>query len=808
MNTDGASYRFKALHIPSLSQPLLSFCCLFLKNCDLIRSGKDTLNLIDSTNDINLFSVKVVGQVLVANASALVQKGQLSGLVSHSLKVQSIDSGLLHRRASHPNGVALRKLFKIHSTTLTCEACRLSKSTWLPFLGKLPVSTHPLQYLYMDLSGKITPATIGGASYYFKITDAFSSFKHVYIFKSKSDAFSQFKVFYQLVTNLHSRNVINVVINGGGEFCSNEFEAWFKEKGINHQITAPYTPQQNSIAERGNRTTSEKAQALLKQANFPSSIWGEAVSTAVFYENITPMRQLKWSTPHELWFGHRFDSSRLRVFGCKAYVNIPKERRVGKFGDTAREGIFVGYQLDIPNWRVLTAGRRIEYSHDIIFDETAYPGISPSAQAGTPILSDFFEDNEAFHSPSVPSPNDSAPSSSESSPAPSVYHSDNDSSNDIESQLLGCDPNIITTRRRAAAAHHLLTATPFYDPLFSFSTIMDPQVTLSSPIPKTFSAAMASPKAEDWKRAVDIELEAMACLNVWQMVPFPEDRSLLGIVWVFRKKFDTDGNLVKFKARLCAQGSAQVEGIDYNETYAPTGRPAALRAMLAVGMNEGMDIHQMDIRNAFLNGALDEDIYLRPPSGLSVPPGHCLKLLKSIYGLKQAPRVWYRELLAFFKSIDFAPSPVDNMAIVSHNVGRFKKLVSDCFLMDNLGPARSLLGIKIDRFDNHVKLSQEKYVDGILAEYNMTNNRFVDTPMVPHTRLVASTKNEREEFHQLGVNYRRTIGSINYLSVSTRPDIAFTVSQLSQHLENPGIKHWRAFLHLLRYLSGTKSAGI
>ncbi|POW22111.1 hypothetical protein PSHT_01588 [Puccinia striiformis] len=368
--------------------------------------------------------------------------------------------------------------------------------------------------------------------------------------------------------------------------------------------------------------------------------------------------------------------------------------------------------------------------------------------------------------------------------------------------------NIITTRRRAAAAHHLLTATPFYDPLFSFSTIMDPQVTLSSPIPKTFSAAMASPKAEDWKRAVDIELEAMACLNVWQMVPFPEDRSLLGIVWVFRKKFDTDGNLVKFKARLCAQGSAQVEGIDYNETYAPTGRPAALRAMLAVGMNEGMDIHQMDVRNAFLNGALDEDIYLRPPSGLSVPPGHCLKLLKSIYGLKQAPRVWYRELLAFFESIDFAPSPVDNMAIVSHNVGRFKKLVSDCFLMDNLGPARSLLGIKIDRFDNHVKLSQEKYVDGILAEYNMTNNRFVDTPMVPNTRLVASTKNEREEFHQLGVNYRRTIGSINYLSVSTRPDIAFTVSQLSQHLENPGIKHWRAFLHLLRYLSGTKSAGI
>ncbi|POW22754.1 hypothetical protein PSHT_00941 [Puccinia striiformis] len=880
INTDGVSYRFKALHIPSLSQPLLSFCRLFLKNCDLIRSGTDTLNLVNSTNDLKLFSVKIVGKVLVANASALVQKGQHSGSISRSLKVQNIDSGLLHRRAGHPNGVALRKLFNIHSTTLNCEACRLSKSTRLPYLGKLPVSTHPLQYIYMDLSGKITPATIGGASYYFKITDAFSSFKYVYILKSKSDAFFQFKEFYQLVTNLHSRNVINVITDGGGEFCSNEFEAWFKEKGINHQITAPYTPQQNSVAERGNRTTSEKARALLKHANLPSTIWGEAVSTAVFYENITPMRQLKWSTPCETWFGHRFDSSCLRVSGCRAYVNIPKERRVGKFGDTAKEGILVGYQLGIPNWRVLTAGGRIEYSHDVIFDETAYPGISPSAQAGIPILSNFFEDNIPVVSPPA-----SAPSSPEESPTPSVYHSDDESSAGVKSQLLGnadhpgavwedsgpnlptgslhgetllpqqantsnpkpsyhyvpasqpaprnissdVDPaNIISTKRRAAAARHLLTATPFYDPLFAFSTIMPPQVSLSSPVPKTFSAAMASSEAEDWRRAVDIKLEAMARLNVWKMVPLPEGRSLLGSVWVFQKKFDADGNLVKFKARLCAQGSAQVEGVDYDETYAPTGRPAALRAMIAVGINEGMDIHQMDVRNAFLNGTLDEDIYLRPPSGLSVPPGHCLKLLKSIYGLKQAPRVWYCELLAFFESIDFAPSPadpclfisavtswkcfvhvyVDDMAIVSDDVGRFKKLVSERFLMDDLGPARSLLGIKIDRFDTYVKLSQEKYVDGILAEYNMTTNRSVDTPMVPNTRLVASTEHERVEFRRLGINYRRAIGSINYLSVSTRPDIAFTVSQLSQHLENPGIKHWRAFLHLLRYPSGTKSAGI
>ncbi|KAH9468629.1 hypothetical protein Pst134EA_033370 [Puccinia striiformis f. sp. tritici] len=327
---------------------------------------------------------------------------------------------------------------------------------------------------------------------------------------------------------------------------------------------------------------------------------------------------------------------------------------------------------------------------------------------------------------------------------------------------------------------------PFHDPLFAFSAV-SPSIGNNDPAPRTFSAAMASPEAEDWKRAVDLELEAMVRLGVWQMVPIPQGRNLLGTVWVFRKKYDADGNLVKFKARLCAQGSAQQEGVDYDDTYAPTGRPGGLRAIIAIGVNERMEIHQMD-----------------------------------------APRVWYRELLSFFESINFAPSPadpclfvsavpgwkcfvhvyVDDMAIVSDDVGRFKKLVTDRFLMDDLGPARSLLGIKINRFKDHVTLTQEKYAEDILAEYNMVLPRPVDTPMVPNTRLVVATEHEQLEFRRLNINYRRAIGSINYLAVSTRPDIAFAVSQLSQHLENPGIRHWRAFLHLLRYISGTKSAGI
>jgi hypothetical protein len=126
----------------------------------------------------------------------------------------------------------------------------------------------------------------------------------------------------------------------------------------------------------------------------------------------------------------------------------------------------------------------------------------------------------------------------------------------------------------------------------------------------------------------------MKDLKVWDIAVMPEDKSLLGTIWVFRKKKDSNGIVVKFKARLCPQGSRQEEGVNFTHTYAPTGRAASVRAALMVGLSKGYKIHQMDAKNAFLNGNLQETVYLRAPPGLDVPPGHCLRLNKAIYGLK------------------------------------------------------------------------------------------------------------------------------------------------------------------------------
>ncbi|MBW0537287.1 hypothetical protein O181_077002 [Austropuccinia psidii MF-1] len=204
------------------------------------------------------------------------------------LNNNKIQMKLLHARAGHPSIEILRRMFKVTIPKIDCEACALSKSHRLPYSGVLPTAVKPLEFIHMDLSGRISPPTIGGAQYYFKITDQFTSFKYVFLLKNKSEAFHYFKKFCSIAFSLFRIYPINAIMDNGGEFVSSAFKAYFEKLGIQSHFTAPYTPQQNPVAERGNRTTSEKARSLLKHAHLPNQLWGEAVITAVFYENISP----------------------------------------------------------------------------------------------------------------------------------------------------------------------------------------------------------------------------------------------------------------------------------------------------------------------------------------------------------------------------------------------------------------------------------------------------------------------------------------------------------------------------------------
>ncbi|MBW0546946.1 hypothetical protein O181_086661, partial [Austropuccinia psidii MF-1] len=286
--------------------------------------------------------------------------------------------------------------------------------------------------------------------------------------------------------------------------------------------------------------------------------------------------------------------------------------------------------------------------------------------------------------------------------------------------------------------------------------------------------------------------------------------------------------ITEYKERLCAQGLSQTFGQDYSKTFAPTGHLHSLRALIAYSVREGLDFQQLDIYSDFLNASLDEDVYLSIPQGLLMcRKSYCLKLKKAIYGLRKAPLAWYKRLMTWLVCSGFtasvsdpcvffraAPPPiwlffhVDDIAVFGRKLSSFKRDMKCKFDVKDIGEADLILGIKLNRVNGGLILSQTHYVESVLALYGMSECRPVATPMVPNSHLEEGSLKECSEFKALVTSYRSTMGTLSYLSVATRPDISFAVSSLSQFLENPGIGHWNAFLHVLSYLKGTSDLGL
>lgn len=347
--------------------------------------------------------------------------------------------------------------------------------------------------------------------------------------------------------------------------------------------------------------------------------------------------------------------------------------------------------------------------------------------------------------------------------------------------------------------------------------------------PRTIEEAMAGPHKKEWLAAIESELKSLLANNTWNKVQrdkLPNDTNITGSRWVFKVK--SDG---RFKARLVAQGYTQREGVDYFETYAPVARFASIRFILALAALHGLHIHQMDVVTAFLNGLLDEDVYMEPPPGVTVGKersNHVFKLRKALYGLKQSPRAWYQVIDRFMYDQGFERSLcdpavyiqragvtkgvfpmiiaiyVDDLLIVGGHmthINHFKKTLSKRFEMKDLGVAKTLLGIDIHRLkDGSIFINQEGYINGLLSRFGMTECKPAYTPMAT-TDITGGTPFDVNEYLQLG-------GSIAWPALGTRPDIAYAVGYLGRFNANPTTAHHHAQKRVLCYLAYTKSYGL
>ena len=201
--------------------------------------------------------------------------------------------------------------------------------------------------------------------------------------------------------------------------------------------------------------------------------------------------------------------------------------------------------------------------------------------------------------------------------------------------------------------------------------------------PKNFYEAVSSPEAKFWKEAIQAELDSLSQNKTWVLVDLPPGAKPIGCKWVFKKKYFPDGSIDKYKARLVAKGFTQKENIDYFDTFSPVTRIASIRVLMALASIHKLYIHQMDVKTAFLNGDLDEEIYMVQPNWCVIPgqENKVCKLVKSLYGLKQAPKQWHEKLDQVLLSGGFSTVEVERCV--------YTKLMNDncviiCLYVDDM----------------------------------------------------------------------------------------------------------------------------
>ncbi|KAJ9550150.1 hypothetical protein OSB04_014195 [Centaurea solstitialis] len=343
--------------------------------------------------------------------------------------------------------------------------------------------------------------------------------------------------------------------------------------------------------------------------------------------------------------------------------------------------------------------------------------------------------------------------------------------------------------------------------------------------PLKVADALADP---DWFMAMQDEINQFVRLKVWRLVPRPEGKSIIDTKWIFKNKKDEDNIVVRNKARLVAKGYRQQEGIDYNETFAPVARIEAIRMFLAYAAHKDFTVYQMDVKTAFLNGVLKEEVYVSQPEGFvdQDHPDHVYILDKALYGLKQAPRAWYDSLSQFLVESGYSKGKIDNTLFIKREgehimlvqiyvddiifgstcpnfCEKFSKLMMTRYEMSMMGELNFFLGLQVKQLSAGIFINQAKYIKDILKKYNLENAKIMKTPMSPSCALDSDPDGTAVDV----TTYRGMIGSLMYLTAS-RPDIMFSTCLCARYQSKPKVSHLKAVKRIFRYLKGTINLGL
>ncbi|KAJ9546735.1 hypothetical protein OSB04_019278 [Centaurea solstitialis] len=727
---------------------------------------------------------------------------------------------------------------------------RLSKDTLCPACekGKMRISSHPpkmdtnskspLDMIHMDLCGPMRVESLDRKKYMLVLVDEFSRFTWLEFLRAKSDAADRIIAFIKQIQVLLGRKVKKLRSNNGTEFRNAKLQSFLEDVGISHNFSAVRTPQQNGVIERKNRTLVEAARSMMAHSGVPQAFLAEAVSTACFTQNQTLIIKRIGKTAYEMieqhnlgkfdpksdesiFIGYSHNSKTYRVFNKRTRTILESSNVDFSETETYSDANPSNPNALLPELSTAppsTNSASNTFASDFIdladYDLPTLTGpIIVPAQAGsttTSVSSDAFVTEPSSKPPSVASPepvreqtthpvlapiSEDAPLSSPSSAqktyaqvvreprleAEPLTNLEEGSSSGNQTEVLAVhDENDASNDQQA---HTKSPKNVHNVNLFGgFLSDFEP-----SDVPQALSD-------QDWVRAMQEELAEFERNKVWRLVTRPWGKSIIGLKWIFRNKKDENDLIIRNKARLVAKGYRQQEGIDYDETFVLVARIEAIQIFLAYVAHKNMTVYQMDVKCAFLNGVLQEEVYVEQPKSFMDPryPTHVYVLDKALYGLKQAPRAWYETLTEYLIGAGYKKGTIDttlflqrsgsDLIIVQIYVDdiifastkpelckEFENTMKSQFKMSMMGELTFFLVLQVRQRPDGIFINQSKYVHDLLKRFDFGGSNSAATPMPKNFQLNVDSSGKPVD----RINYRAIIGSLLYLMAS-RPDIVFS----------------------------------
>jgi transposase InsO family protein len=810
------------LYVPKLKSNLLSVR-EFAAGGHSLCFDRNKIYLLEGGGRIEVGSVEMRHYVITCVDKALATKEDVLPC-KHEL----------HKRFAHRNLQDISKMISLGLPASPCECsdicedCLKGKLSRKPFSAAKPVA-EVLDVVVSDVHGPMPVESIGRKRYFVTFIDAKSRYSEVKFIRKKSDVPQVTINYIESLKTQYGKKPKIFRSDRGTEYIDQRLQTYLEKEGIRFESTVGYCPQQNGIAERKNRTLGEAALTLLSDSGLPANHWAEAVNYANYCNNRVVAKNQKMS-PIQMFCGDKPDWDKLRTFGEEVYVMIPEQKR-NKLQPKSIKMKFIGFDINAKGYRV-SNGVTVSISREVKFLSDGQKKVMKKRQRrekkriAVQREEEKCEEEGFFHN-YFDLLDEEVPQEAEELEVPDAANEEDDewfsAESEEEQEQLPAPPAPQPQQQNLPELRRSTRTTAGKLPQRFNEFVVGNAAMFVSTDPVNDREAMSSPDADSWQKAKDEELEGIKRNDTWTVAKLPPGRKSIGCKWVFKSKMTSNGEK-QFKARLVAQGFTQQAGIDFDEVFAPVANSTTIKILLTVAGIKKYHVRHYDVKSAFLNGELKEEIYMRPPPGTN-ERGNVYRLKKSLYGLKQAANVWnlkIHEILTMIGSVRSKDDDclysytsggvklyllihVDDILIAGtskKDVQDFMRKVGKQVEIKDLGIVSSYLGVEIVKNEEgFFEISQRDYIEKVLKVTQMENAKVSHYPMNPHYHRTELDGTPLES----NVNYRKLIGMLLYLAVNSRPDIAAAVGILCQKVSGPTNIDENEARRVIRYLSATKS---